>query len=279
MTRRKVLAALSGAALSARAGERFHWPPGLQGYSFRREISKDVEGTLALIQELGFKELEITAPKGMTPAQFRKRVEALGMKVVSTGTGWEQFDEDTKRIIGDAQDLGAKYIMCPGIPHKDLLTPQDCELAVSKFNQWGEQFREAGIHFVYHPHGPEFRQAGKGILLDILAKGMKPGIADLEMDTFWVVWSGYDPVKMLHRYPGRWVLMHLKDVQKGAKGDLSGGAPESTDVAVGTGQAHWPAVFRAAKESVEHYFIEDGSADPVAHVRESLRYLRGLTKA
>jgi len=248
-------------------------PLGLQTYSVRREMAKDVEGTLAIIRELGFMELETTAPAHMRPEEFRKRLEAVGLKATSTNTGWEQFAEDTKRIIGNAQALGAKYIMCPSIPHKKVLTMDDCQLAITSFNNWGEQFKAAGIRFVYHPHGPEFQPSPDGTLLDTLIKGMKPGIADFEMDTFWFLWPGYDPVAYLNRYRGRWILMHLKDLQKGAKGDLTPDAPESVDVPVGTGQVEWPAVFRAAQGNVEHYFIEDGSADPVGHIRQSLGYL------
>jgi sugar phosphate isomerase/epimerase len=237
-------------------------------------MSRDVEKTLATIRELGFTELETYTPPHMRPEEFRKRLEALGLKATSTGTGWEQFAEDTKRIIGNAQALGVKYIMCPGIPHKTVLTGDDCQLAITSFNNWGEQFKAAGIHFVYHPHGPEFQPSPDGTLLDTLAKGMKPGIADFEMDTFWFVWAGRDPVTYLNKYRGRWVLMHLKDLQKGVKGDLNPNAPESVDVPVGTGQVNWPAVLRASTGTVEHYYIEDGSADPIAHIRQSLSYLR-----
>jgi sugar phosphate isomerase/epimerase len=262
-----------GAALT-RGAKGLARPPGLQTYSVRREMAKDLEGALETIRELGFTELETPGAAGMRPEQFRKRLDAAGLKATSTHTGWEQFAEDTKRIIGNAQALGAKYVMCPGIPHKSVLTMDDCQLAITSFNNWGEQFRAAGIRFVYHPHGPEFQPSPDGTLLDTLAKGMKPGIADFEMDTFWFVWPGQDPVAFLNKYRGRSILMHLKDLQKGAKGDLNPDAPESVDVPVGTGQVDWPAVFRAAKGTVEHYFIEDGSADPVAHIRQSLHYLR-----
>jgi sugar phosphate isomerase/epimerase len=239
-------------------------------------MSQDVEKTLATIRELGFTELETYTPPHMRPEQFRKRLEALRLKATSTGTGWKQFAKDTKRIIGNAQALGAKYIMCPGIPHKRVLTMDDCQLAITSFNNWGEQFKAAGIHFVYHPHGPEFQPSSDGTLLDTLAQGMKPGIADFEMDTFWFVWAGRNPVDYLNRYRGRWVLMHLKDLQKGAKGDLNPNAPESVDVPVGTGQVNWPGVLRASTGTVKHYYVEDGSADPVAHIRQSLSYLRAV---
>jgi sugar phosphate isomerase/epimerase len=237
-------------------------------------MARDVEGTLALIRNFGFSELETTAPSPLRPEQFRRHLDSFGLKAISTGTGWEQFDEDTKRIVGNAQALGATYIMCPGIPHKDVLTMADCQLAITNFNKWGEQFKAAGIRFVYHPHGPEFQPSPDGTLLDTLAKGMKAGVADFEMDTFWFVWSGHDPVAFLNKYPDRTILMHLKDLRKGETGDLSGGAPESADVPVGTGQVDWRAVFGASEGSVEHYLIEDGSADPVAHIRQSLGYLR-----
>ena len=276
MTSRRIFLSMLTAGALSEGAKSFSGPLGLQTYSLRREMARDVEGTLAIIRELGFTELEATSPSGVRPEIFRKRLDALGIRVTSTNTGWEQFAEDTKRIIGNAQALGARYIMCPGIPHKDVLTLDDCRLAITSFNKWGEQFRAAGIRFVYHPHGPEFQPSPDGTLLDTLAKGMQPGIADFEMDTFWFVWPGQDPVAFLNKYRGRAILMHLKDLQKGVKGDLNPNAPESVDVPVGTGQVDWPAVLRASAGSVERYYIEDGSPDPVAHIRQSLAYLHAV---
>jgi sugar phosphate isomerase/epimerase len=87
--------------------------------------------------------------------------------------------------------------------------------------------------------------------------------------------SGQDPAKLLAKYPNRWVLMHLKDLRRGAStGIHTGHAPQSDDVPLGTGQVNWPAVLKqAAAVGVKHYFIEDESAEPLDAVPKSVKYL------
>lgn len=98
------------------------------------------------------------------------------------------------------------------------------------------------------------------------------------MDVLWVVFPGHDPVKWLQKYPGRWALMHLKDLRKGvATGALTGKTDVANDVPLGTGQMDWPAILKAARESgVKYYFIEDESPSVVEQIPQTLRYLQSL---
>jgi sugar phosphate isomerase/epimerase len=94
------------------------------------------------------------------------------------------------------------------------------------------------------------------------------------MDVFWVAHAGVDPAALLARYPGRWRMLHLKDLRRGAKRDATGAAPATDDVPVGQGEVHWPAVLSEARRAgVEYYFIEDESVAPLENVPTSLRYL------
>ena len=99
-----------------------------------------------------------------------------------------------------------------------------------------------------------------------------------QMDVFWIVFPGQDPVKLLEKYKGRWVLMHLKDLKKGvATGSLSGGTDVANDVALGTGQMDWPAILAAAKKAgIKHYFIEDESPTAAEQIPLSKKYLETL---
>jgi sugar phosphate isomerase/epimerase len=98
------------------------------------------------------------------------------------------------------------------------------------------------------------------------------------MDVFWVFQPGADPVAYLEKYPGRWSLMHLKDIRKGAQvGVFTGKAPLTDDVPLGTGQVPWPAVLKAAaKSGVKYYFIEDESPTVNAALPESIKYLESV---
>jgi sugar phosphate isomerase/epimerase len=179
--------------------------------------------------------------------------------------------------------LGIKYAIVPWIPHDESgLTAKEAHQAAADFNKWGEAFRAAGIRFGYHPHGYEFlpyaAEDGK-TAFDILVHETKPELVCLEMDVFWVYHAEQDPVKLLKEYPDRWVLMHLKDIRKGAPRDVTHGsrALATDNVAVGDGQIDWKAVLTAAQEiGVRHYFIEDETPDPLTCIPESLKYLRAL---
>ena len=106
-------------------------------------------------------------------------------------------------------------------------------------------------------------------------KETDPKHVSFEMDVLWVVFPGQDPLQWLRKYPGRWELMHLKDLKKGVKtGDLSGKTDVTNDVPLGTGQMYWPAILKAAKESgVKYYFIEDESPTVVEQIPQTLKFL------
>jgi sugar phosphate isomerase/epimerase len=101
---------------------------------------------------------------------------------------------------------------------------------------------------------------------------------DFELDTFWALHGGADPVRLMARYPSRFPLVHLKDLRKGAAGNLKGQAPDSDSVALGEGTLDVVAFLRECRKAqVKHYYIEDESADAVQQVPRSLEYLRRLT--
>ena len=105
----------------------------------------------------------------------------------------------------------------------------------------------------------------------------KPECVSFEMDVFWAVHGGADPVKLLRKYGRRFQLMHVKDWRQGAVGNLTGSAPDADSVAVGTGQVDWPAVLQAAQRAgVKHYFIEDEAVEAVDQIPSSLKHLESL---
>jgi sugar phosphate isomerase/epimerase len=106
----------------------------------------------------------------------------------------------------------------------------------------------------------------------------KPEFVSFEMDIFWTVHPGQDPVKLLQKYPNRWVLMHVKDMRKGTKtGLLTGSEDVRNDVPLGSGQIDLPATLRAAQQvGVKHFFIEDESPISTQQIPQSLRYLESL---
>jgi sugar phosphate isomerase/epimerase len=280
MTSRRDFLALAGAALPlAAAGQKFAGPPGLQIYSLRRQAAKDLPGTLELIRELGFRELEVGSFNGRTPAEFKKLADANGLAVTTVGAEWDQLSKSTAQAVDQAGVFGARYVTCTSIPRHKKLTPDDVTSASDHFNRWGEELSRAGLRFTYHPHGPEFVSGPDGRLFDTMAKRMDPKFANFEMDVFWFVFGNTDPAKMLERYSGRFPLMHVKDIRKGERRTFDPGTvAEEASVPLGTGEVDWPSVLAAArKHGVRHYYIEEEHPDAVRQIKQSLKYLEDLT--
>lgn len=277
ITRRSLF---SGMAPAAWAGSsRFEGPVGLELYSLRRNFAKDVPGTLALARKMGFEEVEVSGYYGLDAGRFRTELDQAGLRCTAMIPRYDQLRDELPLVISDARTLGATFVICPWIPHKGDFTVEQARQEVGLFNSWGERLRQQGLSFCFHPHGYEFQREGDGTVFDVMAKEMKPGVADFEMDIFWIAYPGQDPVKYLRRYPGRFPLMHLKDMRRGTTvGDHSGKAPDEVSVALGDGALDLPAILRAAGSAgVKRYYIEDESPLAETQIPLSLKYLRSLS--
>ena len=283
-TSRPLVAWFASAILVLSARADFHDHVGLQTWSLKDTTkAQGFPAALDQIKAWGIVEIEggLVTDK-MTPEQVRAAVDERGLKMPSAHVQYGDLAKDLPGMVRAAQMLGAKYVICPWIPHDDKkgFNRAEMEQAVKDFNRAGEAFRAAGIKFGYHPHGYEFVPSGVAgeTLLDELIRGCKPGNVCFEMDVFWVVHGGGDPVKLLEKYSGRWMGLHVKDIRKGAPtGFATGHAPDTDNVAVGAGAIDWKAVLGAAeKVGVEYYFIEDETPAPLTNIPLSQAFLKAL---
>jgi len=251
---------------------------GLQLYSLREQFKTDVPGTLALINQMGIKEVEGGGSYGLTTDDFKALLKTNKLKVVGVGADFGQLSGDLTPIIENAKTYGAKYVITYWIPHKgDDFTFEDIKNATEVFNKAGKTFAESGLSFCYHPHGYEFRPYEDGTLFDYMIKNTDPKYVNFEMDVFWVKHPGQDPVALLNKYPKRFPLMHLKDRAHGTEGNQNGRADVETNVVLGAGDVGIGEIMKAAKKAgVKHYFIEDESSRSVEQIPQSLKYLSTL---
>ena len=278
---KRLLLSVIALASSTFAGD-FSGETGLQLYSLRDSFKKDVPGSLDKVKAFGIKEVELAGTYDLAPDALLKELAARGLKPISMHFQYGALDKDIAKCVADAKALGLKFAACPWIPHVPaMFGMESVEKAAADFNKWGEAFAKEGITFAYHNHGYEFRPITEGAdktFLDVLMEKTNPKFVAFEMDVFWVVHPGADPVKFLNKYPGRWQLMHLKDIAKGARtGIYTGHAPNEESVALGTGQVQWSAVLSAAsKAGVKHYFIEDEHPDAEKQIPVTVKYLQTL---
>jgi sugar phosphate isomerase/epimerase len=270
---------LAGTGFSAELKGDFKGPLGLQIYSLRDALKQDAVGTLDKVKELGFTSAELWGGAPVPPEKMKTLLAERGITPVSGHFSYEALKKDVSTGVATAKMLGLKYAGVAWIPHEvGSFGEADVKRAADDFHAFGEAFKAAGIQFFYHVHGYEFKPVAEGsteTFFDLLARATKPELVAFEMDVFWVVHPGADPVKLLTQYPGRWKLMHLKDIRKGARtGVYTGKAPLTDDVPLGTGQVNWPAVLKqAAASGVEYYFIEDESPTVLEALPISSKYL------
>ena len=252
-------------------------PVGMELWTYRQDLKKDLPGTFAMLRASGFRDIETASFYGRDAATFRKLLEQAGLTCSSLIASYDRLSTDVEGVIRDAKTLGASYILTSGMPHQGELTENEVKKAAADFNEWGAKTNAAGIRFGYHPHGFEFVHTPTQTLFDVLAAETKPGLVTFELDTFWFAIAGADPAAFLERYRNRFQLVHLKDLAKGTPRNGSGSAPDEASVAIGSGVLRWPDILRAARAAgVARYYIEDESPRAPAQVPVSTKYLAGL---
>lgn len=265
--------------------EDFRGPVGLQMYSLRSISEKDgVESAVKLAAEMGFKYIEASRSFDLTIEEYQALLEKYGLKAGAKNWGVDMFqsEEKIRQVIHEARVLGIRYVGIAWFPHKrGAFSMADAQRAVELFNAAGKRLQKEGLTFVYHNHGYEFQpwEGGKEgeTLFDYIIQNTDPKTVTFEMDVLWTIFPGADPAALLRKYPDRFALMHLKDLKKGVEGNLTGGTPVTNDVALGSGQANYPEILKAAQNAgVKFYFIEDESPVFRTQILESLRYLESV---
>jgi sugar phosphate isomerase/epimerase len=285
-TRREFLSTTVAALAAARtltAGvrqreivSRLGGPIGLQLWSLREYLPKDLPGTLAKIRAMGFREVEGAGLWGRTAAELKAALDAAGLRCQSAHMGYERLTKDLPGALTEARAVGATWVVCPWIA--ETITRDDTLRAAEVFNRAGKEAASRGMRFGYHLHGYEFVPSPDGTLFDTLAKSTDPKLVEFQVDVFHTFHGGGDPVKVMTDHGPRVTSLHLKDLKKGApvKAGAAVGTPD-IDVPVGTGQLDMPAILAAARKTgVLFYYVEDESADPLANIPQSVKYLEAI---
>ncbi len=260
----------------------FKGPLGLQLYSVREAMPKDIPGTLRRVHDMGFREVELAGTYGMSAGDFRRQLDSAELVATSMHAGYEQFRDSLTNVLAGAKALGVKYVGTAWIPHPDgPITAAMVREAAANFNAWGRAARRQGLQFFYHCHGYEFVADAAGTTpMDILMRETDPDAVKYEMDVFWITRPGADPVTWLRKYPTRWRLLHLKDMKKGTPTNVNTGSanPDSTEVPLGSGQLDYRAVLRAALEiGATQFYIEDETASPFTTIPRSIAWLEQVS--
>ena len=252
-------------------------PIGLQLWSLRAMASKDPKAMLKYTRDAGITHVETAGLYG-TAEQTAALLRDAGVKATSMHVGLDAFKQNPQKVIADAKALGVRYVGTAWYPHQPPFKEADARKAIADFNAIGKTMKDAGLQFFYHNHGYEPQSFGDGTLLDLIIRETDPELVKFEMDVLWTWLPNVDPVALIKKYPGRFKLMHIKDMKPGVpRGSLSVGIPDSLKAVIGQGQVNWTEVFKAAKaDGFEHYYLEDETTDPPKNIPPSVSYIEQI---
>jgi sugar phosphate isomerase/epimerase len=256
-------------------------PVGLQLYSLGDQPRKDLDGTLKRLAEIGYKRVELAGYMGKTPEQIRASLDRAGLVATSMHAGMRPGVDAEPGLFGDlvklaqhARIIGASYVVAPIFnPPEDVkleaqpgegvriitriaraMGEERWKRLAGTLNGIGRTLKAEGLQFGYHNHNMEFQPVGSRLAWDILLAETDPELVTFELDVGWVAASGQDPVATFERSPGRYRLMHVKDVKPTTEANFD---LRLDPTEVGSGRIDWSKVLPAARKAgVEQFFVE-----------------------
>jgi sugar phosphate isomerase/epimerase len=246
---------------------------GIQLYSLRNDLPKDPKGVLKQLASYGYKQIEGFEGGtgmfwGMSNLEFKKYMDDLGMNFIASHCN---IDQEFERKAAAAAAIGMKYLICPNRgPQKSI---DAFKKIADDFNTKGEICRKNGLRFAYHNHEYPFNEIEGQFPQDIMMQNTDPSLVDFEMDIYWVVTGGQDPLMWFKKYPERFKLGHLKDRIKGA-------TERNASCTLGEGSIDYPKIIEGAKTAGMKYFIVeqeryDGTT-PMKSAEDDATYMNKL---
>jgi sugar phosphate isomerase/epimerase len=243
---------------------------GMQLYTVRRELEKDFEGTLTKVAALGYREVEFAGYFGHKPAEVKTLLGRLKLDAPAAHVQRSELRGDLRPSIDAAQTIGHKYLLLAWTPPEERNGLEQYRRLADLCNEAGARTKREGIQFAYHNHDFEFAPLEGKIPYDLLLERMDAQAVKLEMDLYWTIKGGASPVEYFEKYPGRFHLLHVKDMDS---------TPRRFFADVGRGVIDFKSIFaQSGKAGVRHYFVENDepAGSPFESLRVSIEYLRQL---
>jgi sugar phosphate isomerase/epimerase len=238
---------------------------GIQLYTLRRQAATDLAGVLSRLSAIGYKEVEFAGYYNHSATEVRDMLRANGITSPSAHIAIESIERDPAKVFADAKTIGHEWITVPSLPRGKHETAADWKRVAAQFNAAATQAKAAGFRFAFHNHNDIVKRTETVLPIDILMAETDPSLVSYQMDIYWAVSGGANPLELLAKYPGRFAMFHIKD-----------GKPPFTDASqtdVGQGQIDFRPILAAAP-GITHYFVEsDSAADPLAFAANSYKYL------
>lgn len=283
---------------------------GIQLFSLPRLLEKDFRGAIKMLAEMGYREIELYGPYpfsareakdswnavtpalgfsgsgyfGLTAREVKETLEENKIKTPSVHTDLNTLQKNMSDLGEAGHTLGFKYVGLPAIPQYKRKNLDDYKKMADEFNRIGAQAERAGLKFSYHNHGYGLKEMEGRIPLNVMLENTDPKLVFFEMDVYWTVAGGADPVSYLKSYPNRYHLMHVKDMKEKKQFAGDGGDPSQWIAlfpymtTAGDGVIDLKAIIpEAQKAGVKHFFVEQDMVDkPEMALKRSIDYLKNL---
>jgi sugar phosphate isomerase/epimerase len=240
---------------------------GVQLYTVRNQMRESVEKTLEQVARIGYKEVEFAGYFGRTAQQIRSILDANGLTSPSAhSASMPAIRTRLTQLIDEAAIIGQKYLICASIPRPEM-TADGFRKVAGELSRAGEIAAKSGIKVGFHNHSDDLAPLGTTTGFDILLAECDPKVTSMQMDIFWLVKGGKDPLAYIDKYPGRFYSVHVKDM-----------AANGAMVDAGAGTLPFGKIFAQSKKAgFQHYFVEhDEPGDPMASIAAAYRYLSAL---
>ncbi|WP_293302110.1 sugar phosphate isomerase/epimerase [Pedobacter sp. UBA4863] len=253
-------------------------PIGIQLYTLRDIIDKDVKGVIEKVAKAGYKEVETYGYDpvkdsfwGLSAKDFKSLLDDNGLYSPSGHFGFDHYIktgnlDDIKAYIDASSILGSKYVVAPYLGD-DLRN--NYKLVAERLNKAGELCIKAGLNVGYHNHGFEFDKQGDKTGMDILLSETDPKLVRFELDLYWAAYAGHNPVDIFKKYPGRFKMWHVKDMDKTKK---------DWNTEIGKGSIDFKSIFaKASLAGVKHIYVEQETnykPDHIGSITTSINYIK-----
>ena len=254
-------------AASSGSGAMSLQPLGVQLYTVRSEMQNGVEQTLERVTAIGYQEVEFAGYFGHSPTEIREMLARTGLRSPAAHIQ-PAFETDAwTRILDDANEAGHEYVVVASVPQSMRADLDSWRRTAEAMTGAGERARAAGLQYAYHNHDFEFIEMDGRVAFDVFCEESDPDLVQIELDLFWIIHGGGDPVAFFNRWPGRVPMVHVKDRTSG--GEM---------VDVGAGVINWAGLFQHIDHAgMRHFFVEHDRPDGAFRsIEASYRYLSGI---
>jgi sugar phosphate isomerase/epimerase len=252
---------------------------GLQLYTVRNAMAKDVPGTLAKVAQIGYTSVEASYGDGkyygLDPQAFAALLKQNGLIMPSShyllgeaSKGKGTILNDWDKAVEDAASVGQKYMVCAWLAPSERGNLDHYKKLAEDFNKAGETCKKAGIQFCYHNHDFEFIQEDGKYPYEALLENTDKNLVKMEIDLYWLTKANQDPIALIEKHPGRFPLWHTKDMDKTEKKMFT---------EVGNGIIDFKKIFaHANKAGLKYFFVEQDicPGDPFDSITQSITYIK-----